>query len=115
MHVLIVGANGQLGRAVQVACPPRYDLTLWGRSQADICTPDVEDKIAQLHPDVVINCAAWTSVDGAEKERDAAFATNALGVLYIARACRSAGATMVHVSTNEVFAGTPGRFYYEYE
>jgi dTDP-4-dehydrorhamnose reductase len=115
MHILIVGANGQLGRAVQAACPPRHDLTLWRRSEADIGTPDVEHKIVQLRPDVVSNCAAWTNVDGAEKEVAAAFATNALGALYIARACRHVGAIMVQVSTNEVFAGMPGRFYYEYE
>jgi dTDP-4-dehydrorhamnose reductase len=54
-------------------------------------------------------------VDGAEKEPQLAFAVNSLGVLHVAQACESIGATLVHVSTNEVFAGTPGRFYFEYE
>src|SRR5262249_54288234 len=93
----------------------RHQLTVWGRSEADIRLPDLEGQIARLGPDVVINCAAWTNVDGAEKEADAAFATNALGAMNIARACKSAGATLVHISTNEVFAGTQGRFYYEYD
>jgi len=115
MHLLIVGANGQLGRAVQAACRAHFDLTVWGRDDADISRPEVERKITQVRPDVVINCAAWTNVDGAEKEVNAAFAVNALGPLYIAKACASIGASMVHISTNEVFAGAPGRFYYEYE
>lgn len=115
MHVLILGANGQLGRAVQAACPSGYSLTVWGRAEADISQAEVIDQIAALQPDVVINCAAWTNVDGAEKEVEAAFAANALGAFHVACGCAACGATLVHVSTNEVFAGTPGRFYYEYE
>jgi dTDP-4-dehydrorhamnose reductase len=115
MHVLIVGANGQLGKAIQAACDPRHPLTLWGHSDADISEPAIVAKIEHLRPDLVINCAAWTNVDGAEKELDAAYAVNALGALHLATGCARCGATMVQVSTNEVFAGTPGRFYYEYD
>ena len=115
MHVLIVGANGQLGRATRAACDARHRLTVWDRDEADIASAAVVDQIAALRPDVVINCAAWTDVDGAESNRDAAFAVNALGALNLATACARCGAAMVQVSTNEVFAGTAGRFYYEYE
>lgn len=115
MRVLIVGANGQLGRAVQAASGRQHSLTVWGHADADIGDAAIVTRVVKLYPDVVINCAAWTNVDGAEKEPHAAFAVNALGALNLATACARCGATMVHVSTNEVFAGTPGRFYYEYD
>lgn len=115
MHVLVVGAKGQLGQAVQAACRQEHLLTLWGHADANIADASVIKKIRSLRPDVVINCAAWTNVDGAEKEADAAFAVNALGPWNLASACASIDARLVQVSTNEVFAGTPGRFYYEYE
>ncbi len=115
MHVLIVGANGQLGRALHNACKAQHALTVWGHAEADISNPAIVDRIGHLRPDVVLNCAAWTNVDKAEKEPDAVFAVNALGVSNLATACVRCGATMVHISTNEVFAGTPGCFYYEYD
>lgn len=115
MRVLLVGANGQLGRAVQAATTPQHALTLWGHADADIGDVAIVKRVFDLAPDFVINCAAWTNVDGAEKEPDAAFAVNALGPLHLATACARCGATLVHVSTNEVFPGTPGRFYYEYD
>lgn len=115
VHLLIVGANGQLGRALQAECGPKHELTLWGHAEADISDAAIVAKIGALQPDLVINCAAWTNVDGAEQEPDAAFAANALGAFHLATACAASGAALVQVSTNEVFAGTPGRFYYEYD
>jgi dTDP-4-dehydrorhamnose reductase len=115
MRVLILGANGQLGRAVHEACGPRYQVTLLSHAEADITNAAILEKIGSLCPEVVVNCAAWTHVDGAEKEPGAAFAVNATGVWQVASACAKCGAALVQVSTNEVFAGTPGRFYYEYE
>jgi dTDP-4-dehydrorhamnose reductase len=64
---------------------------------------------------VVINTAAWTNVDAAESNRDATYASNALGPKYLAEGCSRCGAIMVQVSTNEVFAGEPGQFYREYD
>src|SRR5688572_19014044 len=98
MRVLILGAHGQLGRAVQAACTSQHTLTLWGHAEADIGSPAIIAQIRDVRPDLVINCAAWTNVDGAEKEGDAAFRVNALGTLNVARACAVSGATMVHVS-----------------
>jgi dTDP-4-dehydrorhamnose reductase len=115
MHVLVVGANGQLGQAVQAARGTGYAVTAWGHAEADIADPAIVAKVCDAKPDLLINCAAWTNVDGAEKEPDTAFATNCLGAQNLATACARIGATMVQVSTNEVFAGKPGRFYYEYD
>jgi dTDP-4-dehydrorhamnose reductase len=90
-------------------------LTLWSRPQHDIADPEITGWVAALQPDVVINCAAWTNVDDAEAHPTAAYAANALGPQYLAEGCRRCGATLVHISTNEVFAGEPGRFYREYD
>jgi dTDP-4-dehydrorhamnose reductase len=115
MHVLLLGAKGQLGRAIQAVCPSGHNLVVWSHADADISEPAIIGKIIKLRPDIVINCAAWTNVDGAESNVGAAFAANALGAHYVATGCGESGATLVQISTNEVFAGPIGRFYYEYE
>ncbi|CAN5704029.1 dTDP-4-dehydrorhamnose reductase [soil metagenome] len=117
MHILIVGAHGQLGRALQsvLARKPYDQVTLWGRPDHDLTKSLVVDHITTLRPDVVINAAAWTNVDGAELNPDAAYATNALGPKYLAEGCSRCNAQLVHVSTNEIFAGEPGWHYREYD
>jgi dTDP-4-dehydrorhamnose reductase len=117
MHVLIIGSRGQLGQALQAvyAQSAGHTLTLWQRPDYDISQPGIVEQVTALHPDVVINCAAWTNVDGAEAHPAAAYAANALGPKYLAEGCRRCGAQFVQVSTNEVFAGEPGRFYHEYD
>lgn len=117
MHVLIVGGRGQLGRALQQAFQVRPDirLTLWSRPEHDITSPQITGAVAQLAPDVVINAAAWTNVDGAETDPDGAYAANMLGPKYLAEGCAACHAALVQVSTNEVFAGEPGRYYREYD
>ncbi|MBX3010357.1 MAG: dTDP-4-dehydrorhamnose reductase [Caldilineaceae bacterium] len=117
MHVLLVGAAGQLGKALIVSFQqrPADRLTCWARPQFDLTQPAIADQVAALAPDVVINAAAWTNVDGAEAQPNAAYATNALGPHYLALGCQRCGAALVHVSTNEVFSGLPGHFYREYD
>ena len=117
MHLLIVGANGQLGRALMAAfgARPGAHITAWGGRDHDITDPRVAEAVAALQPDVVINCAAWTQVDAAESQPDAAFAANSLGPLYLAEGSAACGAALVQFSTNEIFAGVPGVVYYEYD
>ncbi len=117
MHILILGARGQLGQALCDAyrLAPDCTVTQWMRPDYDITTPTITTAVANLRPDVVINAAAWTHVDGAETDPDAAFAANSLGPQYLAEGCRCAGAMLVQVSTNEVFAGDPGSAYREYD
>jgi len=117
MHILLVGASGQLGRAFTEyyqQCPPNR-LTLWCRPQVDITQPTIAAQVAVLAPDVVINAAAWTNVDGAEAQPDAAYAVNTLAPKYLALGCQRCGAAFVHVSSNEVFPGLPGQIYREYD
>lgn len=115
MHLLITGSRGQLGQALQTHFNAAHQVTLWSRPQYDIADPATASAVAALAPDVVINAAAWTNVDGAESSPDAAFAANALGPKYLAEGCARCGAALVQISSNEVFAGVPGHFYREYE
>ena len=114
-HILIVGANGQLGQALAAQFGSANKLTCWTRPRYDIADPAIANAVAETAPDVVINAAAWTDVDGAENSPDWAFAVNSLGPKYLAEGCARCDATLVQVSTNEVFAGEAGRFYHEYE
>ncbi|MCX6044940.1 MAG: dTDP-4-dehydrorhamnose reductase [Chloroflexi bacterium] len=117
MHILIVGAHGQLGRALQTVFTRKSynQITLWNRPDHDLTKPRVVDQITTLRPDVVINAAAWTNVDGAELNPEAAYAANSLGPKYLAEGCSRCNAQLVHVSTNEIFAGEPGCYYREYD
>jgi dTDP-4-dehydrorhamnose reductase len=73
----------------------------------------VTDAIARCRPDVVVNCAAWTAVDDAEASEQQALAVNAGGPANLAAACAGAGARLVQISTDYVFAGDAGRPYAE--
>ncbi len=115
MQLLIVGSRGQLGQALEqyYRQAGSVALTLWSRPAHDLTDPAISQQLADLRPDVVINCAAWTNVDGAESQPEAAFAANADGPRYLALGCNQCGARLVQISTNEVFAGVPGTFYAE--
>lgn len=71
--------------------------------------------LGAVRPRVVVHCAAWTAVDAAESDPDAAYRVNALGALHVATACGSVGAWMVHVSTDFVFDGEKGSGYDEFD
>jgi dTDP-4-dehydrorhamnose reductase len=105
---VISGAGGQLGSflAAEAVRQEREVLALTS-SQWDITDPEAAGKIVE-NGDVVINCAAYTNVDGAESDEVTAHAVNAAGPEHIARACLRAGARLVHVSTDYVFSGDFG-------
>lgn len=114
MNVIVVGGRGQLGRALMAALAARgHDAVVWDMPEVDITQPAVADAVVAAGPDALINAAGWTNVDAAEANPQATYAVNALGPRWLAEGCERAGAQMLHVSTNEVFAGTPGRFYFE--
>ncbi len=102
---MITGAGGQLGSilAAQAASRGR-DLLARTSSEWDITDPGAADQIVQSG-DVVVNCAAYTNVDGAESDESGAYAVNAAGPENLARACARAGARLIHVSTDYVFNG----------
>ena len=104
---VITGANGQLGRCLTDVLDRRgIDRRALGKDQLDITdAPTVSAMIREIDPTVVVNTAAWTSVDAAEDHPDQAFALNADGARNVASAARAQGASFVHVSTDYVFDG----------
>lgn len=113
--VAVFGCAGQLGvELVRVFTERGAQVVGWERSSVDVTSPpDVEQAVASLDPDVVVNAAAYNMVDVAENEPHAAFSANGLAVRNLALACRQCGAQLVHFSTDYVFDGTAGRPYGE--
>lgn len=113
MRLLILGRDGQLGRALAALDWDGAQVETAGRARADLATPAAAQLITALRPDAVINAAAWTDVEGAESDREAAFRVNAQAPGELAQACRSVGAWLVHYSTDYVFDGAKTGAYTE--
>lgn len=113
-RVAITGAAGQLGRELVRAFGNAGDEVLaLARPEFDITEPAHLERLTSWGPDVVINSAAWTDVDGCAREPERAMAINGDAAGAVARAAADAGAVMVQVSTNEVFDGSLDRPYVE--
>ena len=115
-RVMITGANGQLGRAVnlQYADSGEYELSNTDVGELDITNIDkVMTFVREVKPYAIINCAAYTAVDACEKEEDLAFRINAIGPRNLSIAATETGAKMMHVSTDYVFDGNGTRPYRE--
>ena len=113
MRILIAGASGLVGRALTEHCSAIGDQVLtYDHSALDISKAEVvSSTIEQQRPDAVINCAAWTDVDGCESNSERALAANAYGPENLAVASRKVGAAFVTISTDYVFDGTKEGFY----
>jgi dTDP-4-dehydrorhamnose reductase len=108
MRVLVLGSGGMLGRAVvRDAARLGHDVVALAHQDLDITdTEHVERVVGAASPRAVVNCAAFTDVDGAETNGARALRVNSEGAGYVARAAAEAGARVVHVSTDYVFDGT---------
>ncbi|MGN6814869.1 MAG: dTDP-4-dehydrorhamnose reductase [Solirubrobacterales bacterium] len=115
MKLLVTGAAGMLGHDVMLAAGNAgHDVVGYGRAELDVTDPvALTRKLDLERPDVVINCAAWTDVDGAEEAEEAAFAINGKGAGNVAAAAGEVEARVVHVSTDYVFDGAKGAPYVE--
>ena len=113
MKVLITGAKGLVGTAMRDHCiASGDDVFAYGRSELDISDAESVDRIVdEVRPDALINCAAWTDVDGCESDPERAQRVNAIGPENLALAARNIGATLVTISTDYVFDGTKEGFY----
>lgn len=112
MKVLITGARGQLGTALQRVAPNGAEVTAVDGNALDVADRAAVDAMfARIRPVLVMNAAAYTAVDRAEGEPALAEAVNATAVGHLAAATRAAGARLVHVSTDYVFDGRAGTPY----
>lgn len=124
MRILIVGGNGQVGTELRRALAPRGEVLATTRNGrlddgaaclvADLDAPDSLSALVDTSaPDIVLNAAAWTAVDLAEQQPEAAFRANAEAPGVLARACAARGVPFVHFSTDYVFDGSGSRPYRE--
>ena len=124
MKLLLVGANGQVGHALTRSLAPLGDVVATTRNgrlddgaaceSLDLSDLDaIAPLVARVRPDVVVNAAAYTAVDRAEDDAEAAFRINAQAAGHLAAACAASGAALVHYSTDYVFDGRGTRPYRE--
>jgi len=113
VRVLLTGAGGQLGLELAGILPDRgHEVVALDRLALDVADPEaVEGAIDEHTPEIVVNAAAYTNVDGCEEATDLAFSVNALGPRNLAQACERRGCGLLHVSTNYVFDGRDERPY----
>jgi dTDP-4-dehydrorhamnose reductase len=115
MKLLVTGAAGMLGRDVMLAAGNAgHDVVGFGHAELDIADEAaVETKFELERPDVAINCAAWTDVDGAEEAEEEATRINGAGAGNVAAAAAAADASVVYVGSDYVFDGSKGAPYVE--
>ena len=106
MKILITGSNGMLGHDLIKVLDESHELILTNSKTLDITDEtQVMDFICDKKPDIIINSAAYTDVDGCEENPELAYNVNGEGVEYLALACKKIDASLVHISTDYVFDG----------
>jgi dTDP-4-dehydrorhamnose reductase len=115
MRLLVTGAAGMLGRDVVAAAGEAgHEAVALARADLDITDADaVRAAVAAARPDAIVNCAAWTDVDGAETAEAEATAINGGGAAHLAQAAAETGALLVYVSSDYVFDGRASEPYAE--
>lgn len=102
----LVGSRGMLAQAVQKSASDEYQIRFLARPQLDVTDAEgVASIFGEIRPNVIVNCAAYTQVDGCESDAETAFRVNGEGPGNLAKSARELGATLVHISTDYVFPG----------
>lgn len=114
MRVVVTGNNGQLGRHL-VEAFGAHELLPIDLPANDITSPRVVGRVTAFAPHLIVHAAAYTDVDGAEKDPELAYRVNAFGTQNMALAAQQCGAAVLHVSTNEVFDGSQREAYREWD
>jgi dTDP-4-dehydrorhamnose reductase len=114
MRVLVTGGHGQLASTIVDHFATRHEVVSRARTELDL-TDETQIQVAvrEIRPDVVVNCAAYNDVDGAEDHPERALSVNAFGLRSLASAARAVGATLVHYSSDFVFDGNASEPYTE--
>ncbi len=116
MRIAVTGAGGQLGRDVVRTLSESHETHGFGRDELDVANLDQTRRIVQaVRPEAIIHCAAYTAVDLAESEEDAAYRVNAVGTRNVALAAGDVGAKICYISTDYVFDGKAAAPYREYD
>lgn len=114
MKILITGKNGQLGHELAEMFQYAGEVVALDRSELDLSRPEtIAAKVAEIKPGVILNAGAYTAVDLAEKEPDAAITVNAIAPGVLAEAANRLGIPLVHYSTDYVFDGSATKPYVE--
>ena len=111
-NILVTGANGQLGQEFQQLEKnfPSLNFLFVSKNELSIADENAVDAFFKNNQiDICINCAAYTAVDKAEKDKETAIAVNAIAVGYLAKACKNHNAKFIHISTDYVFDGKGGK------
>jgi len=120
MRIYITGIKGQLGRTLARQWGASAEVSGGDLPQVDITDPsNITAAIMDARPEVVVHCAAMTDVDNCARNPELAYRVNGMGTQNVALACQRAGATLLYISTNEVFSGrwgnAPARAYREFD
>jgi dTDP-4-dehydrorhamnose reductase len=114
MKILLTGKTGQVGKELNNILKDTEELVSVGREQLDLSKIDsIEPTILDIKPDIIINAAAYTSVDKAEEEPDLAMTINGVAPGVLAEAAKKVGASLIHYSTDYVFDGRSNTPYRE--
>jgi dTDP-4-dehydrorhamnose reductase len=114
MNILVLGSRGQVGWELARSLLPLGRVTALGREELDIGDVDaLQRTVRACQPDLIVNAAAYTAVDKAETEKEAAFAINAVAAGILAEEARNCKALLIHYSTDYVFDGLAIRPYCE--
>lgn len=106
MKIMITGGSGQLGYDCGKVLGDSFDILLAGREDLDITAHlEVDKKVREYAPDVIINCAAYTLVDNCETQKKLAFEVNVKGPENLAKSIEKHGGKLIHISTDYVFDG----------
>lgn len=113
-RIALIGSNGMLAGMIRRMAPSNYEIVPLDLPEFDITDGEqVFETLGALAPSVIINCAAFTNVDGCEMAEELATRVNGTGPGYLADAAKICGATLVHISTDYVFDGTNSEPYAE--
>jgi dTDP-4-dehydrorhamnose reductase len=112
--VLLIGAKGQVGQELQVTLPYLGEVISIGREELDLTNSEkISQLIREIHPDYLVNAAAYTAVDKAETEPDLAYSINAIAPKIMAESAEKIKAKFLHISTDYVFDGRKNTPYLE--